>query len=182
MAKNKLRKDSDFKKLAKDLYKYRKTLDNFDKENIIYEIVKNKIKNKHFYRLEKDGLGPWTGFHENGKDHNEIWTESSFRLGLTRRDSYCSDVWAIEKKKFIHACYSLKNLKSWFSKNEWKKLKKMGYEVKKYKIGENFEDIFFADNQVLLLKKKKDRNKVLKKLKRKMKKESKAFDEIIELL
>lgn len=166
-----------YKELSEYLFKLRKNLD-FDKERQIYLKIKNHFKDKPLFRLEKNGLGPWNSFREDVED---TWIDSDFRRGLERDSSNISDVWRHCKPFALSACYSIENLKSWFSKTEFDRLLSQGYEVKEYLIDRDFVDVFLGDNQVLLLINKGERELVLDKTKEYRIKEAESFDRLINI-
>lgn len=143
-------KQKDWINIAKEFQKRRSSSLPY-KEKKLYSNLKSFIRREDyiFYRIEKDGLGPFTTFHSN-KD--EDWIDGKqWRRSLCSHESCVDDVWChTSQELYIHACYSLKNLKSWFSECEWKTLLSMGYEVKEYKLDRDFKHLFLADNQVLL--------------------------------
>lgn len=153
---------------------------NFADEAKCYAKAKKLFKNKPFYRLEKDGLGPWYSFRTNSEE-GEHWIDSSHRRGLERDSSYVNDVWKFTKHNSLSACYSLENLKNWFSATEWKRLISEGYEVKEHYLDKDFCDLFFADNQVILLRDPEQREKVLKEVAVYHKKLAVSYDRLLEL-
>lgn len=172
--------EKDRRLIAEYFFRLRKDLKK-EKELISYENIKKKLINKSFFRLEKNGLGPWYSFREEDSDQ-EHWIDGlTGRLGLDRDSSFVSDVWKVSKKEFIHACYSFENLKDWFSENEWDILQNEGYEVKEYYLNIDFQDIFFADNQVLLVKNDM-RSEILDKVYSNVEEESKYYDLILDTI
>lgn len=150
---NKIRLDiRHYQYISQYLYQMRQSLET-EQEKRVYQRLKDIIQNKAFYRLEKKGIGPWYNFRKDNPKDPEFWiTGNKKRIGLDRCSSGVGDVWFYNKEKYIHACYSLDNLKSWFCPKEWQSLMKSGYTVKKYYLYKDFNDLFFCDNQVLLLK------------------------------
>jgi len=172
-----------FKELASIFQKMRNNLE-INKEKELYKRLLNKIKEVPFYRLEKDGLGPWYSFRDKNYNKGEHWLDDNmFRLSLERDSSFVTDVWRFCKKESLHACYSKENLYKWFSKNELILLKHEGYEIKEYYLNKDFNDIFLADNQVLLLKDKTIRDKTLKKTydyrKKENERNNRFFEEVL---
>jgi hypothetical protein len=149
-----------YRKVAKSLFNLRKE-SKLKEEKELYNRVKKRILNKPFYRLEKDGLGPWYSFRTESESREDWIDGTCKRLGLCRDDSYVSDLWQDNKDEFLSACYSYSNLRKWFSDNEWKTLKNEGFKVKKHYINSDFKDIFLCDNQVLIVKKDSSRKKII---------------------
>lgn len=170
---------SDWKFFAEKLLRLRQDQD-VSAEKALYEKILKYIKfhDVKFYRLEdENGLGPFTGFRDG---EPESWIDGKCsRRSLCSWYSFVSDVWGLEfKDHFVHACYSVENLKSWFSDEEFNTLLSQGYQVREYSLKKDFKDIFLADNQVLLLK--DSRKMVMKEVYNYWKKEKEISKRLIE--